>query len=265
MDIRLIDKEIDIAGAAVYTARVASGIRYLKMRQWCVDQGEDVREKDHFYTYAEYIVKELAAGTAEREIKTTCVLSFVENEKAHAWQVIATFENGQGLDAIKRRGELIESLKGSARGTVAFLIRKTEDGDRFDALISNGFGRVFSSHKANFLWAEKPSVRKCMMALVVSEFNHCNELVGRELDRQCNLDTVKRLGMKAGEVFDGYSEGPLKAKKIKVLEVNADGHVKFEICAPGVREKGRIKKEVEARFLKVSKCKKSEKLTENVE
>ncbi|MGP1715737.1 MAG: hypothetical protein ACTS9Y_01030 [Methylophilus sp.] len=254
MDIALINKEVDLAGLSVYGNRVTSGLRYMKMRQLCIDSGVDVQEKDHFYRYAEFIVNGLAAGTDQREIKTSCVIGFANDENTAVWQVIGMFESGTGLGAIKRRSELIESLKGSGRGTVAFLVIKSADGDRIDAMISNGFGRVFSSHKAGYHWTEKPSARQCCIALQLSEFNHVNELVTKELNRQCNLDTIKTLGMKPGEVFDGYGDTGSKPRKIKVLEVNAEGAVKFEILAPGIKEKGRIKKEIEARLLKVSKC-----------
>lgn len=264
MDIGLINKEVDLAGLSVYGNRVTSGLRYMKMRQLCIESGDPhVQEKDHFYRYAEFIVTGLIAGTDEREIKKTCVIGFADDEQVAEWTVIGIFESGSGLDAIKRRGQLIESLKGSRRGTVAFQVIKSDEGKRIDAMISNGFGRVFSSHKAGYNWTERPSLRQCCIALHVGEFNHVNELVTKELNRQCNLDTIKTLGMKPGAVFDGYADTGSKPRKIKVLEINVEGGVKFEILAPGIKEKGRIKKEVEARLLKVSKCQTKESEVES--
>jgi hypothetical protein len=252
MNIANICNQIDIAGLAVYTNKVNSGLRYMAMRKYCIEAGEDVTEKDHLYGFAELIVKGLVAGQEGHELKKACVLHFADQEIVDHWQVIGVFESGSGFAAIKRRGELVESLRGSGRGVTAFQVSQSAEGKRYEALISNGKGRVISSHKAGFIWNEKPSLRQCVLALSVAEYNISNALVRKELDRQCNLQSVVEFGIKAGEVVEGYVETGCKARKIKIIDISHDGHVKFEILAPGIKEGSRVKKELEARFLKVN-------------
>lgn len=252
MNIENICTQPHIAELSIYGHENAiSGAEHL-LRQECISRGENVKEKDHLLFYAKYILERMAAGTDAYEIKKQCVGEFFGKESSEGWQVIGIFEDAAGLGAIKRRTQLVESLKGSSRGMCAFQIISQEGTKKYEALVSNGMGRVLSSLKCGFNWVEKPSLKQCIFSLLVGEYNIALELVKQEIDRQSNLMRIKEMGIEPGGVIDGYTDHGIKKKKIKILEISRKGFVTFEILAPGIKEKKRVKREVEARLLKVA-------------
>lgn len=251
MDINKLDSEIDIAGLSIYTNKVNSGVRYLKMRQFCIDSGEDVSEKDHQYGLAETIVDLMKKGTPELDIIGKAVPLLMAKENISECNSIGFFEHGSGASGLLARSALLDAVRSAKRGSYAVVIIAHENFDKnYDVLISNGFGKVISSKSIGKVLKEVPSTEMCLSLLAERELKVVFEKIQNEINRQCNFETIKLLKMRAGMVVDGVVlAGFPTVKKIKVNKIDESGGVHFEVLSAGVAESKRVKKYMNARTL----------------